>query len=177
MPAKSSRRPLLVVSLGVAALALAACASSKKAAAPPTTKAAAATTTTAKTVAAPDPCTLVTQAQGQAIVGVALGAGVKSGSDGDTMCQFTSSPDGPTAQVEVFVGDGAKKQLDIDKDSLQHPFTTIPGVGDQTYLEAGNVFVHKDGIWVSVNVVALDAPDDQVQTGLTNLASTIAGEI
>ena len=134
-------------------------------------------TTTAAPKAAPDPCTLATQADAQAVAQTPVAAGVRSGTPPDVMCQFLAPPTGPTAQIEVFVGDGAKKQLDIDRDTLQHQFTTLTGIGDEAYLETGNVFVRKGTVWVSVNAVVLDAPAAQVQSALQTLAAKIAAEL
>ncbi|HEY4376554.1 MAG TPA: DUF3558 family protein, partial [Acidimicrobiales bacterium] len=128
---------------------------------PSTAATTAATTDTTEPAAAPDPCNLVTKAQAEKVVGgVTLNDPTKAGSGDDVLCQFTSDPNGPTAQVEVFVGSGVKKQLDIDKDTLKHPFTTLTGIGDEAYLEADNVFVRKGAGWASVNIVDLDTPAD-----------------
>ena len=152
----------------------AAASTAPSATTPPTTAAAA---TTAAPAAPPDPCQLVSLADAQAIVGITLQPAVKAGQPPDLLCQYTSSPDGPTAQVEVFVGDGAKKSLDIDRDELQHSFTTLPGIGDEAYLEPDNVYLRKGTVWVQVNVVSLDAPPDKVQTALQTIAQKIAGEL
>jgi hypothetical protein len=125
----------------------------------------------------PDPCALVVQAEAEAIVGVKLNAPVKAGGPDDRLCQYTSDPNGPTAQVEVFAGPGAKKSLDIDKDTLQHDFTKLAGVGDEAWLEADNVYVRKGSTWASVNVVALDADPAKVQQALSTIAQTIAGRL
>ncbi len=166
-------------------LALAACgggshSTSTSIAAEPTTEAPATTAAVTETIApvAPvDPCQLVSQSDAQAVVGITLQAAVKSGQPPDQMCQYTSSPTGPTAQVEVFAGDGAKKGLDIDRDELKHDFTTLSGIGDEAYLESDNVFLRKGSTWVQVNVVALDAAPEQVQASLQTLAKKIAGEL
>ena len=84
---------------------------------PATTAAAAATM--AAPAAPPDSRQLVSLAVAGPIVSVPLQPGTKAGSPPDVLCQCTSSPTGPTAQVEIFVGDGAKKSLDIDRDELQ----------------------------------------------------------
>jgi hypothetical protein len=169
------------------ALALTACggggsSSSAPAKTTPTRKSSGgseATTTTAATKAAalPDPCVLVSQAQAQTLVVPTLPAGEKSGSGADTMCQYTSDPNGPTAQVSVFVGDGAKKALDIDKDSLQHDFTQPTGIGDEAWLESGNIFFRKGTTWAEISVVDLDDPPEQVQAALTTLATSVAPKL
>lgn len=153
--------------------------SSSEPASEPATTARAATSAPPKTtiVTASDPCKVVTKADAEKVVGTPLQAPTTAGGSDDRLCQYTSDPTGPEAQVAVIMGAGAKKALDLDKDTLQHAFTPLKGVGDEAYLESGNVFVRKGTVWVAVNVVALDAPEDQVQTALTKLASTIAGRL
>ena len=176
-------RAIAAALASVSVLTFAACggSGSSKASATTTPATGAPATTTATTAPAakapPDPCSLVSRAQAEKVVGIPLQPAVKAGTADDMLCQYTSNPSGPTAQVEVFVGAGAKKNLDIDKDTLKHDFKTLTGVGDEAYLEADNVFLRKGTVWVGINVVALDTPATQVQSGLTALASTIAGEL
>ena len=179
------RRFVCCLSLLLTTVVVASCGDSTSSSARATTTTAAraasdTTTTTTEaitTAEAPDPCTLIAKADAEKIVAVALSDGTKSGSGDDVMCQYGSDPNGPTAQVEVFVGAGAKKQLDIDRDTLQHPFTTLSGIGDEAYLEAGDVFVRKGTTWVSVDIVALDPPAQQIQDGLTSLATSLATKL
>jgi hypothetical protein len=135
------------------------------------------TTTTTPATAAVDPCTLVTKAEAAKIVGVALNDPIKAGNPDDQLCQYTSPPTGPTAQVEAFSGAGAKKQLDIDKDTLKHDFTKLAGIGDEAWLESSNVFVRNGTNWASINVVALDADPKAVQAALKAQAAVIAGRL
>ena len=126
-----------------------------------------------------DACALLTKAEAEALAGTPLDPAVPAGAAGSgdiTLCQFTGPTTGPTAQVEVFVGDGAKKQLDIDKDNLMHAFTTVPGVGDQCLQEDDNIFVEKNGTWASINLVVLnDAAQNVVplQTAIKLVASRL----
>ena len=116
------------------------------------------------TPVAVEPCDLLTRAEAERLAGTPLQAGVAAGSDGThTLCQYTGPTSGPTAQVEIFVGDGAKKMLDIDKDTLQHAFTTVAGIGDLCLQEDGNIFVRKNGRWASINLVLLDDPGADVK--------------
>jgi hypothetical protein len=134
--------------------------------------------TTVETVPTlPDPCSLVSQAQATAVVVIPLLGATRAGSGDDQYCQYGADPSGPVAQVEVFVGAGAKKILDLDKDTLQHEFTTLSGVGDEAYLEPGTLFLRKGTIWVAVEAVVLDTPPEQVQAALTALGPVIAGEL
>jgi hypothetical protein len=159
-----------------------ACGGSSKPAAstatqPPATTAPASTTpTTAKAVTNPDPCTLVTQAEAEKLAETPLMPAVKAGSGDQLLCQYGGPTTGPTAQVEIFSGPGEKKSLDIDR-GLGHAFTTLPGVGDEAYLEADNLFLRKGTVWAGVNVVLLDVPPERIQAGLTTLATTIASRL
>jgi hypothetical protein len=100
---------------------------------------------------APDPCTLVTKAQAEALAGTALEGGITSGLSGDQSCTYPGAPNGPTAQVELFVGGGAKGYYDADK-TLEHQFAPIPGLGDEAYVEDYNVFARKGSIWIALRL-------------------------
>jgi hypothetical protein len=111
-----------------------------------------------------DPCKLLTQAEATTLAGVKLNAAVEAGAAGtQTLCQYTSDPSGPTAQVEIITGDGAKKELDIDRDTLKHEFTSVPGIGDEADQEDGNIFIRKGDNWVDINLVKLNDPAQNVQ--------------
>jgi hypothetical protein len=125
----------------------------------PTTTAAADTTTTARatpsTTTLPDPCTLVTLDDAVALAGTALDAGVTAGPPDDMSCTYTGPPTGPTAQVELFVGDGAKKYLDVDR-NLGHDIQPLPGVGEEAYIEEFNVFFRTGTRWNALRLTRLD---------------------
>jgi len=151
---------------------------SKVTAAPTTTEATETTDAEPATTAAtkiPDPCELVPiDAASQLLPGAVLQPGVVAGPGDDKMCQYAGDPSGPTAQVEIYVGAGAKKSLDIDKDALAHEFTMPTGIGDEAYLEDSNVFFRKGTLWVQIRVVTLDVDPAVVQANLTTLATTVA---
>ena len=132
--------------------------------------------TTSAVAALPNPCELLPiGAAEQLLPGATLLPGVEAGQGDNISCTYTGDPNGPTAQVEVFVGAGAKKSLDIDKDSLAHDFTQPPGIGDEAWLEADNIFLRKGTLWVQLRVVTLDLEPDQVAANLTAAAGTVAG--
>ena len=111
-----------------------------------------------------DPCKLLTLAEATTLAGVKLNAAVSAGPSGtQTLCQYTSDPSGPTAQVEIISGDGAKKELDIDRDTLGHKFTSVPGIGDEAEQEDGNIFIRKGDNWAEINLVRLNDPAQNVQ--------------
>src|SRR5689334_5084436 len=127
---------LVRIGLTVLALTLAssACGSSAKPAAssattePPTTVTTEPATTTTTTPTIPDACKLVTQAQAEAAIGTKLLAGMQVANSDVNSCTYPGDPNGPTAQVEVFVGPGAKKYYDDDNTVLHHTFTAVPGL-------------------------------------------------
>ena len=113
---------------------------------------------------APDPCVLLTLNEASTLAGTKLQAGTEAGAGGEkTLCQYTGDPNGPTAQVEIFVGDGAKKALDIDRDNLGHTFTNVSGIGDEAAQEDDAIFVRKGTTWIEINLVLLNDAAQNVQ--------------
>lgn len=143
-------------------------ASSATSGAGSTTASSADPTTSAPSAAAVDPCALVTKQDAEKLAGTPLDPPQKV----RETCTYTGPVTGPTAQVEVFVGDGAKKFLDIDRE-LGHAFTTLSGIGDEAYLEDGAVFVNGSGVWVSVRLVLLNDPAEN-RKPLENVARMVA---
>ncbi|WP_433532302.1 hypothetical protein ACQPYA_09830 [Micromonospora sp. CA-263727] len=118
-----------------------------------------------------DACALVAKQEAEKLAGTALEDAVSGGES----CSYTGPVSGPLAQVEIYVGDGAKKILDIDRD-LDHKFETLSGIGDEAYLEDGAVFVNASGVWVAIRLVRLDDPATYNKR-LTDLARTVAGRL
>jgi hypothetical protein len=194
---RPDRRPgvLLLVTVGGALTLLTACGSSSSdgnavagnlfnssqgaSSAPASSPASAAASSTPAAPTKLDACALLTKTEAEALAGTPLNPAIPAGAAGSgdvTLCQFTGPTTGPTAQVEVFVGDGAKKQLDIDKDTLMHAFTTVPGIGDQCLQEDDNIFVEKNGTWASINLVLLNDASQNVvpmQTAIKLVASRL----
>jgi hypothetical protein len=184
--ASHARSAVLALGL-IASLVLAGCSGAGATPVPPTpapTAVATATATDAPTptdvptdtpAVLPDPCTLVTQDEADKLAGVKLGAPMPQGVP-PTNCVWPTPTTGSVAQVEVGLGDGAKKFLDIDKDTLRHAFTQVPGIGDEAWQESDTIFVRTGTLWFSLHLVKLDsAPDDQANTAA--LAKTIVGRI
>jgi len=107
----------------------------------------------------------------ETLAGTALQDAVKI----DQTCTYTAPPTGPTAQVQIFVGDGAKKFLDTDR-QLNHTFTQLSGIGDEAWIEPGVVFVNKSGLWVCIVLVRLDDPA-VYRTKFEALARAVAGRM
>jgi hypothetical protein len=113
-----------------------------------------ATTTTAP--AALDACALVTKAQAEALIGTTLQDALPVNNADVSSCTYPGDPTGPTAQVEVFIGAGAKKYYDDDATVLQHAFADVPGLGDESHEEDYTVFFRKGTTWVALRVTSLD---------------------
>lgn len=96
---------------------------------------------------------------------------------GEQSCTWTAPVTGPTGQVEVYVGDGAKKMLDIER-QLGHELETLPGIGDEAYLDtqANEVFVHKAGTWAAIRLVLLNDPKENHKP-LKDLIRVVAGRL
>ncbi|WP_408630753.1 DUF3558 family protein [Micromonospora coxensis] len=108
------------------------------------------TATPARTV---DPCALVPKAAAERLAGTPLQDPVAAPGS----CTYTGPVSGPTAQVEVYVGPGAEKILDIDR-ALGHDLKPVPGVGDEAYIEDGAVFVAAGDVWIAIRLVSLADP-------------------
>lgn len=98
-----------------------------------------------------DPCALVTHQEAEELAQTPL----QEAAAFPQSCTYTGPPEGPLAQVEVYVGDGAKQIYDTDV-NLGHEFTEIPDLGDEGFVEDGMVFFHVGGYWVGIRLVRLD---------------------
>ncbi|NUR27687.1 MAG: DUF3558 family protein [Catenulispora sp.] len=113
-------------------------------------------------VAGADPCTLVTRAEAQKLVGTAVDDAVRAGQETDSpSCTYTGPTSGPTAQVEVHTGPGAKKYYDLERDGLSHAMQAAPGIGDEAWTDKDDlsIFVRKGDAWFVIHIVVLDEPD------------------
>jgi hypothetical protein len=142
------------------ALVLTACGgSSSKAAAPGTTEpavTAAPGTTVASAPKTHNSCALLPKTQAEALIGTKLQPGVHESTNDVDSCTYSGDPTGPTAQVEVFIGAGAKQIYDDDLKVLQHTFTNVPGVGDEAHEEDFLLFFRKGPTWVALRLTSLD---------------------
>jgi hypothetical protein len=145
-----------------AAVAISACGSSSKKAVTSATSAPtsppASDTTSAAAAAQLNSCTLVDKQKAQALIGggTTFQDGVHAHTTDVDSCTYTGDPSGPTAQVEVFIGDGAKKFYDDDNDVLHHTFTNLPGVGDEAHEEDFAIFFRKGSTWVALRITSLN---------------------
>jgi hypothetical protein len=179
---RRGRRVIVAVFMPAAlAFGLAACGSTASTNAPTTALA----TDALPTVAAatddfslappPDACTLLTQEEAETLAHERLDPPVPSGAD-NSQCMWTAPPTAPgVGQVQINVGDGAKKQYDIDNQVLGHTFKPVPGIGDEAYLEAGAIFVRKGDLWFSVILVSLQV--DDAEPGLVKAAQLVVSRV
>lgn len=127
--------------------------------------------TPAAPAALPDPCALVTKDDAETLAATPLDDAVAV----RETCTYSGPVTGPTAQVEIYVGDGAKKILDIDRE-LGHEFTEVAGVGDEAYLENGMIFFSRSGTWVGIRLVRF-TDDAENNRRLEQAARTAAGRL
>ncbi len=156
-------RTVFRMCLPLVVVALTACGSSSKKSAdtpttdaPTTTATAAPETTTTAAAAKLDACALVTKTQAESVIGTPLQDALSVANADVDSCTYPGDPTGPTAQVEVFVGAGAKKFYDDDNTVLQHTFTDVPGLGDESHEEDYALFFRKGTTWVALRLTSLD---------------------
>jgi hypothetical protein len=122
-----------------------------------------------------DPCALITVAEANAVTGVKTLPPEAAG-DPPSRCVWATPTSGAIGQVEIDVGDGAKKTYDIDLTVLKHKFTPVAGLGDEGYAEDGTVFFRQGDTWVAIHIVRLD--DSKLwMPKLIALAKTVATRV
>ena len=117
-----------------------------------------ATPAASASAALPDPCQLVTHADAEVIAGSPLQDAVE-GNANNPSCTYTAAPTSPTAQVQIYLGDGAKKFYDIDV-TLGHTFTDVSGLGDEAHAETNAIFFRKAALWVGITVLDHKTPEE-----------------
>ena len=123
---------------------------------------------TARDLSTLDPCTVITKKEADALAGIRLQPATRA----EQLCTYPTPTSGTVAQVEIYVGDGAKKYYDIDRTDLGHKFSDPAGVGDEAHLEDGAIFFRLATTWFAIRLTRLD----DVPTGpaLTRLAGDVA---
>ena len=121
-----------------------------------------------------DVCALVNQEDAQTLAETPLNPG-QAGNPNNPSCTYNGPVSGPVARVQVYVGDGAKKALDIDR-MLGHMFTAVSGMGDEAYEEADNIYLRKSTAWVWIHLVLLNDPA-QNRLPLERLATKVAAQL
>lgn len=170
---------LLMMAVGLP-LVLVACGGkpAPPAAAPPTPTQGASPTQTVEATPpqqAIEVCKLLPREDAEAIAGTPLDPGVE-GPAHSPQCNYTGPVTGPVAQVEIYVGDGAKKILDIDRDDLKHPFAAVPGIADEAHEEENAIFLRKGTTWVAIRLVRLNDPAEN-RAPLRAAATKVAGRL
>ncbi|MFF3592907.1 DUF3558 family protein [Streptomyces sp. NPDC002387] len=119
-------------------------------------------------------CELLPKKDAEALAKTPLDAGVE-GPETSPSCMYTGPVTGPLAQVEIYLGDGAKKYYNIDR-KLNHKFTPVTGVGEEGYAEDNAVFFRKATTWVAIRLVRLNDPAVNREP-LQNLARQVAARM
>lgn len=101
----------------------------------------------------PDPCSLISQDEADTLAGTPLDPPAAAAES----CTYSGPVSGPLGQVEVYVGDGAKKFLDVERD-LGHELRPLDGVGDEAYAGEETTFVRRGFLWVAIHLVRLNDP-------------------
>jgi hypothetical protein len=142
----------------------------------PATASATSTPAASTTPAGPlDVCLLFPQTDAETLVGTPLDPG-QAGNPTNPSCTYNGPTSGPTAQVTVYVGDGAKKTYDIDK-SLGHAFNMAPGVtADEAWEEDDAIFFRKGSTWAQIAMVLLNDPS-QNRVPLEQAAQTLVSRL
>ncbi|WP_007516257.1 MULTISPECIES: hypothetical protein [Pseudofrankia] len=118
-----------------------------------------------------NPCGVVSAREAERLAGTALLSPVAE----DETCVYAATPDGPTAQVEVRVGQTAVDYYTADR-GTGHTMQPLTGIGDEAYIWEYAVFVAKGDSRVSINLVRGNDPADN-RGPLENLARTVADRI
>ena len=129
----------------------------------------------ASAAAALDPCSLITPADIVKVAGRQLLTPMPEG-DPVSRCTWPTPTSGEVAQIDLDLGDGALKQLQIDRDVLKHTFKPVPGVGDEAWAEDDAVFLRVGTTWVGLHLTRLNDPA-QNAAPLAALAAAIAGRV
>ncbi|MEV0036974.1 hypothetical protein [Streptomyces sp. NPDC050804] len=119
-------------------------------------------------VAAGDPCGIVSQEEAETLADSKLNPAEPLAET----CTYTGLASGPSAQVEVYVGDSARNYLDAER-GIGHELSPLSGVGEEAYLEDGSVFFRTSGQWISIRLVR-SVPPEETREPLEDLARTVA---
>ncbi|QWT22882.1 DUF3558 domain-containing protein [Subtercola sp. PAMC28395] len=119
-----------------------------------------------------DVCTLIDQQSAETLVGTPLDT-PDAGNPDNPSCTYNSPTTGPTAQVNAYAGDGAKKTYDIDV-TLGHTFTDVPGLGDEAHAEDNAIFARVGSTWLSLSIVLLNDPSENTAALQTAMATMVS---
>jgi hypothetical protein len=90
-------------------------------------------------------------------------------------CTYAGLPGGPTASVEIYIGDSAQGVLGVDNRDGQLP--VVPDLGDEAYLKSSGdiIYFQQSGVWVVIRVNRYDGLDRSQP--LLDLARTAVAKI
>jgi uncharacterized protein DUF3558 len=178
------RPAALLATAGVTLLVLTGCASTTETAAPasPATKAGPSATPSGEEIPPPPdltklaPCTILTRAEAEKLARTPLAKGVVGADPESPSCTYNGPTTGPSAQVGLVIGPGAKKYFDIDKKLGTRP--RLAGLADEaySYAEGYKVYFRKDTTWVVMSLVRLE-DHPYYMKALVSLARTVASRI
>ena len=103
------------------------------------------------TMAALDPCSLITKQEADQLTGVSVQDPQPAGRP-PMRCVWPTPLTGPVGQVEVDVGDGAKKFMDIET-TIGHQLDSVAGLADEAVIEDSTIFFRSGPTWVAIHVV------------------------
>jgi hypothetical protein len=91
-------------------------------------------------------------------------------------CTYNGPTTGPSAQVGLVIGPGAKKYFEIDKSLGKRP--PLAGLADEayTYADGYKVYFRKDSTWAVMSLVRLEDHPSYMKT-LVSLAHTVASRL
>ena len=121
-----------------------------------------------------DACAVLPQHEAEAIAQTPLEEGVP-GDPAHPSCLYPGPVDGPLAQVEIFIGDGAEKFYEIER-TLEHQLVELPGIGDEAYSYENTLFARTGATWVALRLVRLNDPAENADA-LASALSTIVDRV
>lgn len=123
-----------------------------------------------------DPCALLTREEAETIVRTRLLDARPANVGGDRpSCTYGADPAGTTAQVQVFVGDGAESLIAVNR-GLGGDNIEVGELGDGAFLRHTTLHFHAAGVPVVLSVVRLvDAKT--LHPAMIAAARTIAGRM
>jgi hypothetical protein len=123
-----------------------------------------------------EPCKILTHTEAEKLARTPLEKGVVGADTESPSCTYYGSPTGPTAQVGLAIGPGAKKYFEIDNALGKRP--RLAGLADEayTYEEGYKVYFRKDSTWVVMSLARLEDHPYYMKT-LVSLAHTVADRL
>ncbi len=122
-----------------------------------------------------DPCKLLPQSEAEELAATPLNPATAADIGDTRTCVYTGLASGPTAQVELWIGEDARTLLTADQ-TIGHEFTTLDGIGDEALTEPGYIFFRKADTWHVLHLIRTSDSPKYVK-GLEDLARKIAARV